>query len=154
MAAIQLPITAANTQGFGGISITIFPQTVNVTTGTLTDGTGATFAGLIDESGINFELMNELENIRPMDRLPVNKVVIGQDYQITLTEILFIGRSKTLNLIFTSSQYLRIVLVRGDRTIGAYGIIERYSENLVRGKCSGSLVLGSIDPGVANPTMT
>ena len=120
-------------------SISITPQTVGATTGTLTAGTLVTLAGLLDE--ISLEQTNETENIAPLDVRQNNEVITGSGTSLTLTEILSANTGTTYNVLSQAAQSTDIAVVtftRQGKVWTITGVIGSYSERIVRGKSVGT----------------
>lgn len=138
--------------GKGVTAVTITPQTVNNQTGGLTDTTAVPLVGHLDGVAIRTRVTNE--EISPMDAVRENYVPIQTGSSFELTEVLKAIGINLLAPAANASLYQKVVLTRGAQTYLFYGIVESYTETIVRGKSVAVLTVQMIDPGSFNPTYT
>lgn len=118
--------------------------------GTITDGSGTTIYGHLAD--VNIESQNELENISEMAQRRQNFVIIESGTTFVLTELL---KSNGTNILASAgyvSDYVKITLTRGGQSFTFYGVIESYSESLVKGSGRGVMRVRMVDSGAANPS--
>src|SRR5262245_25976448 len=124
--------------GPGITACTITPQTVNATTGDLTDTTPvATLFGHVD--ALNQRGRKTTEEISPMDTQRENYVPIKRSTNIEVTEILkSAGQNLLARAWYSSADYHKVVLTRstqtGNKDFTFYGLFASYDENYARGK--------------------
>lgn len=146
---------------------TLTVQSVNASTGVLTDATGnndvaalhntSTGIGLLDEISVSYH--RRTENISAINRVNAHHYPTVIATEITLTEILRAGHltattpySKCLlgNAWHAgASAYVKVVVTRALRTWTLYGVMESYEERLVRGKNVARLTIRMVDSATA-----
>ncbi len=137
--------------GRDATTVTITVQSVNSSTGVLSDGTGTDIAalataGVVDE--IEFSSSKTLENIAPMYSLRAHYVPISLRYSFTITEVMRAGSNTCLlaNVWHSAtSSLVKFVFKRGGNTWTTYGVLTDYSESLQRGKNVARLTVGMVD---------
>jgi hypothetical protein len=121
-------------------AISITPQSVDLTTGTLTAGSNSSLTGLLDQITRNTE--NTLDLIVPMDTRQDSKTITGTATTLALVQILSTQSSQNvLEVIANSTDYVFVTFTRGGRTFSDYFVCGKYSESLSRGKTTGTLDL-------------
>ena len=114
--------------------------------GTLTEGTGATLIGRLDE--VQVASRNTLENISPMDCRQANNVITESDTTFTLTEIMQNASNASvdnvLSLMAYGYDYAKVVLARDGKTYTFYGVVGDYGETIRKGKCTATLSLHQV----------
>ena len=132
-------------------SVLLTPQTVNTTTGALSDTTPTReFFGHLQE--IELTTGFTFENISAMDRPYENNVPVEQATGIRITEL---EKSAGTNLAAAAAfgaTYWKYVLTRGAQSFTSYGVIGEYKTMGTKPKVTASLELRNIDVGTAFPT--
>lgn len=133
-------------------AFTLTPQTVNATTGALTDTTpvAAMFGHLQD---VEVESRNTVENISSMDRQFENNVIIERGTTYRCTEL---GKSVGTNLLAQGAygfDYFKVALARGAQTWTGYGVVGNFSMKGNKQRVTESFELMPVDIGStsANP---
>lgn len=130
---------------------TLTPQTVNTTSGALSDGTpGIAFYGNLQD--VEVESSFTTENISSMDRPFENNVPIESATMLRLTEL---EKSAGSNLAASAgygASYFKFTLTRGPQTFTGYGLIKSYKMVGTKPRVTGQLELVAIDIGSSNPT--
>lgn len=137
----------------GGGTFTITPQSVNASTGVLSNAASATsMVGHWDDVAI--DSTPETEEISSADATRQNDVILKERTEITITEILKRAGTNILAAAFTGYDYFYVTLTRGGQTWGFYGLRGAYNESISKGKSTGRGVFTMVDPATGNPTYT
>lgn len=129
-------------------SILLTPQSVNTTTGALTDTTPtAQFFGTLQDIDVADEF--ETENLSAMDRPYKNLVPIESGQTLKLTEYeKSAGTSLAASVAFGGAgSYWKYTVTRGVNSFVGYGVLIRYNMSGTKPKVMAQLELGPIDPG-------
>jgi hypothetical protein len=148
MPSIPLWLTAVN----GPFAVVLTPQTVNASTGALTDGTPSTLTSVIAEAGVEIDHSPELRDIRGATSLRANNVIVGVSTRITLNLLLKSAGTNDVATAIQSSDYYKCVITRGAQAWTFYGVRAGYTESISRDAGTATLTLEMIDPGQANPS--
>jgi hypothetical protein len=127
-------------------SILLTPQTVNATTGVLSDTTPTRqFFGHLDE--ITVDGAFTMENISSMDRPYENNVPIEFGGRINFHEF---EKSAGTNLAAAaafSASYWKYTIVRGAQSFVGWGVLEKYEMTANKQRVMANLSLAPIDTG-------
>lgn len=134
-------------------AITLTPQTVSTTDGSLDDSTpvGNLF-GHCDE--ITIRTRTEAEEISPMNTLRQNMVQIKVGTTIDLTEVLkFAGTNILASAAYDATTPVwKVSITRGAQSFLFYGLLIGYDESIRHGRSVGVASFDMLDPGSANPS--
>lgn len=147
MVAIPLWITGPG----GGYACVITPQANSG--GTITDTTVVqTVTTNLDSVRVDSRV--DLENISGLTSPRRNMVAIETGTAIELNEIVATTATYPSKLAYLAyaHTWVKVALTRAVLVWTFYGIIESYSENIVKGKTIGTLRVEMVDIGSANPT--
>jgi len=137
-------------------AITFTPQSVNTSTGVLTDLTGTSvkqFYGHCAELSLDSQVTTE--NISAINRTYANNVGTESDTTLKVTEFeKSAGANLAADLAFTlgASGLVKFVLTRGTQSFTGYGILTDYSLNTSgKGSIKADLTVRQIDTGSDAP---
>lgn len=129
------------------LTFRITPVTIDET-GTLSapDGSQKSLVGRLDRAALRMRLVNE--EISAIDDVQENHVWLRTSNSLDLTEILDNDSTNgnILASLFTDPtvKHAKVVILRGNKTITYYGLIEGYEEGYERGKNVGTMTLALI----------
>lgn len=145
MAAIPLWAIGRNVT-----ACTLTPQTVNPTTGVLTDTTPvASFFGHLQSLDIESDV--ELNNLSSMDRPQKNFVPIEFGTRVRISEFVKSAGPNLAMRAFMTGTYYKYVIARGGQSFTGYGVIASCRMSATKPTIIEELVLEPIDVGSGNP---
>ena len=144
-AAIPLWFVASQ----GPYTVSITPQTVNTSTGALSDGTVATLTTEVED--VNIEGVNDLREISPSTTVRMNHVIVKKGTRVSISEIIKKVGTNKLAAQFYAADYFKVIVVRGAQTFTLYGIAAGYQETIQNDKTLGVFSMEMIDTGETNP---